>query len=89
MPLAAGKKNSVRAVPAEEIFVFCRRDKELTAVAELPHFVFAPLTQGEKAGRLIIYLDGNAVGECDLIYDESAALFDFTDALKRWSEADE
>lgn len=76
VPVVSGDVKAVSVTPAEEIRVFCRKDDTLHAVAELPHFVFAPVEKGQPAGKLSIILDGKFVGECPLVYAEDAAQLD-------------
>lgn len=74
VPVVSGAKKQARLVPAGEIWVFCRKDESLQAVAELPHFTFAPVKQGETAGSLKILLNGTLAGSCPLVYSEDIYL---------------
>ncbi len=74
VPVLSGEKESVRAVPAEELKLLVPRDAELTLSAELPWFVFAPIRAGEVAGKLRILCGGQVLAELPLVYEEDAAL---------------
>ncbi len=74
VPVVSGAGKQVRVMPAEDIWVFCRRDESLQAVAELPHFTFAPVKQGEAAGQLRIIRNGTEAGSCPLVYCEDIDL---------------
>lgn len=74
VPVVSGTKKKVMVTPLEEVWVFCRRDESLQAVAELPHFTFAPVKQGEIAGQLKIIRNGTAAGGCPLVFGEDISL---------------
>ncbi len=74
VPVLSGERESVRAIPAEELKLLVPRDAELTLSAELPWFVFAPVHAGEEAGRLHVLCGGEALAELPLVYEEDAAL---------------
>ena len=73
VPVAAGAKQQAEAVP-EELWVFAEKDKEIQVTAELPRFEFAPIQKGDTAGRFTAYIDGKAVAEGKLLYNESVEL---------------
>lgn len=69
--VAGGTEESVKAVPAEKLSVFVRRDKELTVTVTLPRFVIAPVTEGEKAGTAAVCCGDELLAQCPLIYEKN------------------
>ena len=67
VPVISGETALV-GVRAEELSVFLPRDAEISAVAELPRFVFAPVQEGETAGSVRFLLGDEIVGEARLYY---------------------
>ena len=76
MPVVTGSRESVQAVPApgSKLVLPKGRDSELTA--ELPHFVFAPVSAGDRAGTLLYWKDGTILARFPLVYAEEATLAD-------------
>ena len=67
VPVVSGETALV-GVRAEALSVFLPRDAEISAVSELPRFVFAPVSEGETAGRVRFLLGEEIVGEARLYY---------------------
>ncbi len=74
VPVVSGMKRTARVAASEDVWVFCRRDESLQAVAELPHFTFAPVKQGERAGSLKIIQNGTVAGSSPLVFCEDVSL---------------
>lgn len=74
VPVVSGVRKKVAVRASEDVWVFCRRDESLQAVAELPHFTFAPVKQGEAAGQLKIIQNGTVAGTCPLVFCEDVSL---------------
>lgn len=74
LPVISGAVDSVAVSPDSElrILTFCGEESELSV--ELPRFVFAPVTAGEKAGEITVSLNGKILGNCDLIFSDSVEL---------------
>ncbi len=72
VPVVSGTENFVK-VAARELRVFLPRAEELTAVAYLPSFVFAPVESGEKAGSVRIFRSGELLRETELYYTSDVA----------------
>ena len=70
VPVVSGETALVR-VEAEPLRLFLPRSAEVTAAAELPRFVFAPVNEGETAGVVRFLLGGEVVGESRLYYTET------------------
>jgi len=66
IPVISGTENTVRIVP-EETFVFLENSAEAELIAEMPHFVFAPLDAGEECGSFRIISDGRILAEGKLL----------------------
>ena len=74
--MISGSRSSVRVVPAPGSAAVLPRDRETVIRAELPRFVFAPVSAGEAAGTLTVLRDGDAAVTFPLIYAGDAALAD-------------
>lgn len=74
VPVIAGEKAEALVLPDRDHFVFAPKTAEISCRAELPWFVFAPVKAGERAGKVRVYVDGEAAGEYYLIYSESVPL---------------
>ena len=73
IPVLSGARETVRAVPERELFLFLPTDTELVLLAEMPRFTFAPVKQGEAAGRILVLQDDRLLAEIRLIYEESVS----------------
>lgn len=71
IPLLSGKGDYASAVPAEERKLLLSRGAEAEIKLELPYYVFAPVSHGAPAGRMLIYLDGQLVEELPLVYNDN------------------
>lgn len=69
IPVVSGTLATVRAVPEREFSAFLPVDKELVLLAEMARFTFAPVDQGETAGRIVVLMDGELLAEIKLIYE--------------------
>ncbi len=47
------------------------RGAETEIQLQLPYYVFAPVSQGAAAGRLLVYFDGQLMEELPLVYAEN------------------
>jgi len=70
VPVLGGQAERIR-VGAEEAAFFLPRSAEVTLVAHLPRFVFAPVQEGEAAGRAEVFCNGEKIGEMALFYAET------------------
>lgn len=71
VPVVSGDR-ALLPVEARALRLFLPRDAELTLVAHLPRFVFAPIAAGESAGRLEIFRSGERIGETELFFAAGA-----------------
>jgi D-alanyl-D-alanine carboxypeptidase len=76
VPVISGSRSSVRAVPAPGARVVLPRGRETPLSAELPRFVFAPVSAGENAGTITVNRVGNDAVKIPLVYTESAEAAD-------------
>lgn len=76
VPVVSGSRKSIKAVPAQGTKLALPRDRNTELCAELPRFVFAPVSKGDTAGKLTYWKDGSALARCPLVYAEDAALAD-------------
>lgn len=67
VPVITGAARTVRAVP-EPVRLFLPKSAQLELRAELPFFTFAPVRQGEEAGRLTVFWEGEPQAEARLLY---------------------
>ena len=70
LPLLGGTVSSAVAVPAEEVKILLPRDSELLVNTELPFYVFAPVSRGAEAGRMILRDGERILREIPLVYAE-------------------
>lgn len=68
VPIISGNSSSARLVP-ESLSLFLPNSAEVTLEAELPWFVFAPVKAGDVGGSVAAYIDGEKLGESDLVYE--------------------
>lgn len=68
IPLVMGREESASAAPERELRLALPRDEELELVRELPLFAFAPVREGEYAGRIVVLRGGEAIDEIPLRY---------------------
>ncbi len=73
IPIFSGAQKTVRAVPEEMLSLFLPTDTELVLLAEMPRFTFAPVRQGEAAGRILVLQDDQLLAEIRLIYEKNVS----------------
>ncbi|MBE6949353.1 MAG: D-alanyl-D-alanine carboxypeptidase [Ruminococcaceae bacterium] len=73
LPVIAGEDcDTVKIKPAETVTVTVKAESEIEITNDLPRFVYAEITEGEKAGTLTWTVNGETAGEVELVYAESA-----------------
>lgn len=70
VPLINNAGESIELLPENSVEIFLKDDSEVELQARLPWFVFEPISAGEKAGLVSIYVDGESLGEYYLIYSK-------------------
>ncbi len=73
IPVAGGTEDHADAAPEREIRIFLPRGESPEYVRELPRFVYAPVCEGDCAGRIVVLRGGEAVAETRLIYVRGVA----------------
>ena len=68
IPVAGGTADFAEAAPERELRIFLPRGEEPDLVRELPRFTYAPVREGDCAGRIVVLRGGESVGEVRLIY---------------------
>lgn len=74
IPVIAGTLQEVGVVPKNSPRVLCTTEDKVSFFLELPRFVYAGVHQGDTAGKVIITVNGQPVGEETLIYADDAPL---------------
>ena len=70
IPLISGEVSKI-TLRAGKLMALLPVDSKLSFKAELPFFAFAPVSAGERAGKLKIYAEGRLQGEAELFFTES------------------
>lgn len=71
IPLVMGQEELATASPARDFSLALPREEELELVRELPLFAFAPVREGEYAGRIVVLRGGEAIDEIPLLYNHT------------------
>ena len=74
VPLVSGDRSTVPVEPEAAERLFLPAGETVRLEAELPRFVFAPVTKGERAGTLRVIVGRRTVGEYSLVYGQSAPM---------------
>ncbi len=72
IPVTGGTRRTAEAAPEREIRLFLPREEKIEFVRELPRFAFAPVREGDCAGRIVVLRGGEAAAEVRLIYVRGA-----------------
>ena len=86
IPVVSGALSTVRAVPEETFSAFLPAEAELTLIAEMARFTYAPVSQGETAGRIVVLLDGELLKEIRLVYESQVPAYQPTLSLRKTLE---
>ena len=70
VPIISGDAENA-IILAEKCMAFLPLNGKISYKAELPHFVFAPIQAGDRAGKLKLYCDDRLIGETELFYRDS------------------
>jgi len=70
VPVVGGQQAKI-GIRAAEKRLFLPRSAEVTLVAHLPRFVFAPVKEGQAAGTAEIFCNGEKIGDLALFYGEN------------------
>ncbi len=74
VPVISGTEPSVEAAAKTGVSLLTERNAALEVRANLPPFVYARVCAGERAGTLTVLLDGEPVGETELVFTRDVPL---------------
>lgn len=83
LPVVSGESQRVTVSRDGDGRVFRRRDSNVRLLLEMPRFVFAPVSEGDRAGKVKVYVDEELADELELCYVENINI-DEGAALTRW-----
>lgn len=72
LPLFYGDGRKVSVEPLRDVTVYASAEDEADYITELPRFVFGPVYAGDRAGRILVRLNGRIVEEVPLVYMENS-----------------
>lgn len=77
-----GSDTSVNVTNITPVCALAKKsDAQASAVIEMPRFVFAPKENGDAVGRVKYYLNGECVGECELVCTNDAPQIKYKKSL--------
>lgn len=71
VPMVSPNRKVMLAEPLSDVRVFTNKTDKVEIAIELPRFVFAPVYIGERAGRVLVTVNGKQVEQVPLIYMEN------------------
>lgn len=72
LPLFYGDGRKIAVEPLRDVTVYAAAKDEADYVIELPRFAFGPVYAGDRAGRILVRLNGRTVEEVPLVYMENS-----------------
>ncbi len=72
LPLFYGDGRKIAVEPLRDVTVYAAEDEQADYTVELPRFAFGPVYAGERAGRILVRLNGKTVDEVPLVYMENS-----------------
>jgi len=66
VPVVGGSEQSVRCANTEDLTFFVTRGADTRCEIELPRFLYAPVSEGERCGRIVAYVGGEEVASVDI-----------------------
>lgn len=76
VPVVSGSRERVKAIPVPGSKLVLPKGEDTELTAELPRFVFAPVSAGDMAGTLRYWKNGTTLARFPLVYAGDAALAD-------------
>lgn len=70
IPIISAKQPLGCIAPQNDITVLSESDSVVSARLEIPRFAYAGIFEGEKAGEIKVYVDGELVAEENMVYTE-------------------
>ena len=74
LPLISDAGGTVTVRPREEVRVLTAPEDQVSVSVQLPRFVFPGHEAGERAGKLIVCVNGVPQGETDYVYCSDIAV---------------
>lgn len=74
IPLMTGGEEKIAVAPLNDVTSFLKDTEEAKCVVELPRFAFAPVSAGDHAGQVVVYVNGEKVREVPLVFMEEYKL---------------
>ena len=71
LPMLRGNGSTVMAEPLRDVTVFTSDLASVKTIVELPRFVYGPVYVGDRAGRILVRVNGVTVEEVPLVYMEN------------------
>ncbi len=72
LPLFYGDGRKIAVEPLRNVTVYACGEDTADYTVELPRFAFGPVYMGDKAGRILVRLNGKIVDEVPLVYMEDS-----------------
>ena len=72
LPLFSGDGRKIPAEPLRSVTVYATDSDRADYIVELPRFAFGPVYAGDRAGRILVRLNGKTVDEVPLVYMENS-----------------
>lgn len=70
VPIMTGSEETVSVEPLSDVTVFADEQSTIDYVVELPRFVFGPVNRGDKAGQIVVTVNGEEAAKVQLVYME-------------------
>ena len=70
VPLVSAAEQKLYAEPLSDVTCFGSDATEAKCSIELPRFAYGPIHRGDKAGRIVVRVNGQLIGEIPLVYME-------------------
>lgn len=70
IPIISAKQPLGCIAPQNDITVLSESDSVVSARLEIPRFAYAGIFEGEKAGKIKVYVDGELAAEENMVYTE-------------------
>lgn len=70
IPLISAKQPQGCITPENDITILSASDSVVSAKLEIPRFAYAGIFQGEKAGEIKVYVDGELAAEENMVYTQ-------------------
>ena len=72
LPLFCGNGRKIAVEPLTDVRVYAQDVQEAEYTVELPRFAFGPVYAGDRAGQIVVTINGRTVEEIPLVYMENS-----------------